>query len=250
MQAGIKKPLIGFTGVISLGMAWSTDSQPQQVDVFIQDYARSVEAAGGLPVGLPLVSGEGVIDDIVDRLDGIIIAGGMDVHPRMYGEEPLPGIGDMDYELDLMNRQALLSAINSGKPVLGICRGHQLICAALGGSLHQDIPTQIDDCLDHVQKTATYTPCHQVKIEPGSLLEKIVGEQNLWVNSHHHQAVKDLPKDFVAGAFSSDGIVEAMEHPGHDFLLSVQWHPESTAMAGDDKSQRLFKALVSAAGGA
>ena len=247
MHAGGNKPVIGITGFPAVGRSWSQEIASQQGDVLIQDYPLSVEAAGGLPVGLPLPESLQTMAELVTRLDGLILSGGVDLHPRMYGEEPRPGLGDTNYHQDQMNRAALLAAMEAGIPVLGICRGHQLMCAALGGGLYQDLPTQRPDCLDHVQKASPREAAHQVEVAPGSLLDSILGERRLWVNSHHHQAVKELPEGFTASAHASDGVVEAMEHPGHRFLLSVQWHPEGTALAGDQASQRIFRALVAAA---
>lgn len=241
------RPLIGITGITTTTPAWTNNSRPQLIDAIIQDYCHVVEMAGGVPTGVPLVNDPECMYALVDRLDGIIIAGGMDIHPRLYDEEPLVGIGEMDYPLDRMHILAVRHASQAGKAVLGICRGHQLICTAFGGKLYQDLPTQWDDCLDHSQKAPPGVHTHKVTIASGSRLHQIEGVQELWVNSHHHQAVKDLPEGFLATAHAQDGVIEAMERPGEGFMLSVQWHPESIALAGDEDALRLFHALVEAA---
>jgi len=244
-----RRPLIGVTGITTTTPPWTDNSQPQLIDAIIRDYCHVVELAGGVPAAVPLLSLDESIPELVDRLDGLIIAGGMDVHPRLYDEEPLVGIGEMDYHLDRMHIMAVRRASQAGKPVLGICRGHQLICTAFGGKLYQDLPRQWGKCLDHAQKAHPGVATHKVTIIPGTRLHAIEGEEELWVNSHHHQAVKEVPEGFVATAHARDGVIEAMERPGPGFVLSVQWHPESIALAGDDKAMRLFQALVQAAAG-
>ena len=242
-----RKPLIGVTGITKTNTPWTDHSQPQLIDAIIQDYCQAVEMAGGVPVGVAQLVNLESIQELVDRLDGLIIAGGMDVHPRLYGEEPLVGMGEMDILADRMHVLAARHAGQSDKPVLGICRGHQVVGVAFGAALYQDLPRQWDNCLDHVQKAHPGVCAHKVSITPGSRLHAVEEAEELWVNSHHHQAVKTAPEGFVVTARSSDGVIEAMEHPGKRFYMSVQWHPESMAVAGDEKALLLFKALVRAA---
>ncbi|MCB2185569.1 MAG: gamma-glutamyl-gamma-aminobutyrate hydrolase family protein [Deltaproteobacteria bacterium] len=247
MSAKRSKPLIGITGVTTTTPAWTPNSRPQLIEAIIRDYCQVVERAGGVPVGIPGFGSPETVPDLVEHLDGLILAGGMDVHPRFYGEEPLVGIGEMDYHMDLLQIQLAQRAAEVDKPLLGICRGHQLIGVAFGGTLIQDLPRQWENCLDHFQKCQPDVWSHLVRISPGSRLHAIEGTGELWVNSHHHQAVKDPPPDFVVTARAADGVIEALEHPGKRFLLSVQWHPESIALAGDEPAFRLMQALVEAA---
>ena len=183
---------------------------------------------------------------VLDRIDGLLLTGGRDVCPRFFGEEPIVGIGEMDYERDLIEIELTRQAERLDMPILGICHGIQVISVAFGGTLYQDIYSQMPGCLDHNQKAIKETNTHTVRVVRGSGLFKILGSETVWVNSNHHQAVKDLPPGFVASATASDGIIEAIEKPDYPFLLGIQWHAEGTWMH-DEASRRIFSALVEAA---
>jgi putative glutamine amidotransferase len=182
----------------------------------------------------------------IEMIDGLILTGGPDICPRLYGEESICGIGEIDHALDLMQLEAVREADRKRIPTLGICRGIQTIALALGGTLYQDIRAQVKSNLDHLQKADKGVNTHRVTITNPSKLFQIVGTETLWVNSRHHQAVRTLPPDLVATAKSSDDLIEAIEKPNHPFLLGVQWHPEGT-FTQDEASQKLFAALVTAA---
>ena len=183
---------------------------------------------------------------VLARIDGLFLTGGKDVCPRLFGEEPIVGIRGMDYERDLMEIELTREAERLDMPILGICRGIQVISVAFGGTLYQDIYTQVPGCLDHNQKAIKGTNTHTVRVVSGSGLSKILKSGTAWVNSNHHQAVKDLPPGFVTSATANDGIIEAIEKPDHPFLLGIQWHAEGTWMH-DEASRRIFSALVEAA---
>jgi len=154
---------------------------------------------------------------------------------------------EMDYERDLIEIEAAKEAKRSGIPLLGICRGIQLIAVAFGGTLHQDISEELPGSLDHSQKAPKRINTHKVKLKTKSRLFEILQEEIIWINSNHHQAIKVLPPGFVATATSSDGIIEAIEDPCERFLIGVQWHPEGT-WNHDKSSQKLLSALVKSAG--
>ena len=145
-----------------------------------------------------------------------------------------------------MELELTRGAEERGIPILGVCRGIQLICVAFGGSLYQDIYSQVPDCLDHNQKATKRTNTHTVKVTEGSRLYELVKSEVIWVNSNHHQAVKDLPPGFVVSATASDGIVEAIERPDYPFLVGIQWHAEGT-WVHDEASRNIFSALIKAA---
>ena len=241
----MSRPLIAVTCSTYYGKPWGAYSNNQRLDYVPVEYIVSVEMAGGLPLCLPLVEDPETIGAILDRVDGLILTGGPDINPQFYDQEPKPNLGEIDYDLDIMELEAARMAVEAGRPVLGICRGIQLLAAAFGGELIQDIPTETPNTLNHDQDAAKSVQTHKVFIDRGSLLHEIVGQEEIWVNSKHHQAVGVLPPEFVATAHSSDGLIEAMENPNHPFLLGVQWHPEGTSGV-DESSRRIFQALVEA----
>lgn len=210
-----------------------------------QSYVQAVLRAGGAPLLIP--PGEpSVYAAIAERLDGLLLSGGGDVDPRLYGEEPLPECQPPEVERDEMELFFARWALERRKPVLGICRGIQLLAIARGGSLYQDIPSQYDKPLRHncAGEARNYV-AHEVQIDPGSQFAAIVGKATDGVNSFHHQAVKAPGEGVRVVASAEDGIVEAAEMPDYPFVIAVQWHPE--AMDDDHRtSQRLFAAFVAA----
>ena len=227
------RPLIGVTTYREQARfgAWNTSA-----DLLPATYARSVEAAGGVAVLLP-PQGAGAAD-VVDRLDALIIAGGADVDPARYGAAPHPRTQTGRPDRDGWESALLDAAEAAGRPVLGICRGLQLMAVRAGGSLEQHLP----DVVGHTEHAPApgafgWTP---IRTEPGSLVRQLVGDQ-LQVSCHHHQAVATHP-GFEATARAADGTVEAIEDPERAFWLAVQWHPEY----GDDYG--LLRGLVAAAG--
>lgn len=199
-------------------------------------YVDSVVAAGGVPVLLPPVGCWGRAE--VSRLDGLILAGGADVDPARYGEAALPTTGRPKPDRDTVEFQLLEAALKSGVPVLGVCRGMQILNIALGGNLRQHLPNDVGNT-DHLPVPGTFGTV-EVKIAGDSRLGGILGHQAT-VSCHHHQGVDRLGDGLVPVGWAADGSVEAVELPGETFVLGVQWHPEE----GPDK--RLFQALVEAA---
>jgi microsomal dipeptidase-like Zn-dependent dipeptidase/gamma-glutamyl-gamma-aminobutyrate hydrolase PuuD len=207
-----------------------------------ETYVQSVLQAGGAPVLIPVVTDIQALTTIVDGLDGLLISGGADLNPLYMNEEPIPQLGDVDTFRDEYDLLLLRLAFNRGIPVLGICRGHQLINAAFGGSLYQDIAAQYKgEALKHSQSAARELPSHSVTLtDKNSRLYAILNSEKILVNSFHHQAVKEPAPGFIPTALAPDGINEGLEHPEYP-ILSVQWHPEALAPNGDKAMQALFR---------
>ena len=227
MEETIARPVIGITGNFDnpnclLGNA----------------YYQSVIRAGGTPVIIPPFrmneSTEQLLDDYLDRIDGILFSGGADLNPLLLGEQPLPQLHGINTERDEQELQLMKKAYNRQLPVLGICRGIQVMAAALGGEIHQDIyvaqqqgePRYLTPMFKHSQEASRDTLSHTVKIDPDTILHAIYQTSVLPVNSFHHQAVKTAPEGFRVSATSLDGVIEAIESTEYKSVLGVQWHPE------------------------
>ncbi|PYI55623.1 gamma-glutamyl-gamma-aminobutyrate hydrolase family protein [Paenibacillus flagellatus] len=231
------KPIIGVTSSIKEGKTVTTG----------MDNARSVIQAGGVPVVLPSVTDESALERLAATLDGLLVTGGGDVDPTLYGEEPHPALGEVCPERDRFELAIVRRFLALDKPIFGICRGCQLLNVAANGDMFQDIHAQAGrTLLQHYQKSPRGHATHFVDIEERSLLYRIVGERRLKVNSFHHQAVRKPGDGFVITAASGDGIAEAIESGRHRFALGVQWHPENMTGAGDRPSRQLFEAFVQA----
>ncbi|MFH1139397.1 MAG: gamma-glutamyl-gamma-aminobutyrate hydrolase family protein [Pseudomonadota bacterium] len=241
-----KRPLIGLTSASYFLPDWTERAPARITDFAARDYSHGVENAGGLPVLIPSARTPETVVDVLDRLDGLLLTGGVDVCPGFYGQEPLPGLKDLDHGRDLTELALARAAAARQMPILGICRGAQLLNVALGGSLYQDIYSQIPGCQNHTPRSPKQTNTHTVKLTPGSRLHQLAGVDSLWVNSQHHQAVKDLAPGLMATAWAADGVVEAVEAPDFPFMLAVQWHPEGT-WPGDPVSAAIFRSFIEAA---
>ncbi len=211
-------------------------------------YMEGVAGAGGLPFLLPLDLPEGMAPQIMDKCDGFLFTGGPDIDARVFGEENLKCQGGISPQRDKMELELAKLAVSKGKAILGICRGIQLINAAMGGTLHQDIYLGRNQgtMLKHWQEAPDWYPVHDVRIEPASKLNQIFGTDRLAVNSYHHQAVKETGAGLVPAARTSDGIIEAVESSDSRFILGVQWHPEMM-WKYDIQHLKLFSAFVEAA---
>jgi gamma-glutamyl-gamma-aminobutyrate hydrolase PuuD len=198
------------------------------------DYCGAVEAAGGLPVILPLSQDLSVLDGMFEILDGLLLPGGLDVDPVHYGEEPSRLLQDVDPLRDLTELHLAKRALADDLPTFGICRGEQLLNVAAGGSLYQDIHADSGlKTLKHFQETAEERPSHLVDVEPGTILAEIVGQKSVRTNTYHHQAVKAVAPGFRVSAVAKDGIVEGVESTRHSYVVGVQWHPELQHGAAD-----------------
>ena len=208
-------------------------------------YVQAVIKAGGTPVMIPFTSDKAALENIISHIDGLILSGGGDVYAPLFGEELHPAVNDYNIDRDQYDLVLVHSATERQMPVLGICRGLQVINIAFGGTLIQDIPSQVPDSkIVHNQTEARDIATHPVRINPESKLYQIVKQNDLWVNSFHHQAVKTVAQGFNATAFSEDGIVEAIESEEEKAILGVQWHPETMASAGNAVMVDTFRYLV------
>ncbi len=209
-------------------------------------YRDAVEANGGQVVVLAQNHKPAFIESQLLLLDGLLLPGGIDVEPKRYGEKPHKHLGKTDAELDALEFRALEYAKTHGLPVLGVCRGHQVMNVFYGGSLIQDIPSQHESGASVVHrqpKGSKERPYHPITIEEGTLLHAFLGVDRIEVNTYHHQAVKRLAGGFITTARSEDGIVEAMERPGKPLLLGTQFHPEKLRGA-DPKYNAFFARLI------
>jgi putative glutamine amidotransferase len=208
-------------------------------------YADAVLATGGIPVVLPVTGSSQTLRRLLDRVDGVLVTGGdFDIHPRLYGEKPGKHLGIVkesrtDFELEL-----IFLALKRNRPVLGICGGEQAINVALGGSLYQDIASELPHAIEHRQSALKEIGGHAVSIRPGTQLKTIIAKPSLEVNSTHHQAVKRPGQGLIVSATAPDGIIECIESVDHSFVLGVQWHPES--LIDKPPQRRLYAAFVGA----
>lgn len=211
-------------------------------------YSEAVEAAGGLPVHIPLIPSADFISGVMANLDGLLLPGSdSDVDPSRYGDEPHPQLGSVHPEKDETDLLALAQAEENRMPVFAICFGLQSLNVSRGGTLVQDIASQHPNSIKHEQGPPRDRTSHRVKILDGSILSQLAGGTSAPVNSHHHQAIKKLGRELVATAWASDGLVEAVEDPRSDrFVLGVQWHPE-LGWERDEFSRSLFRRFIAEA---
>ncbi|MBI5304439.1 MAG: gamma-glutamyl-gamma-aminobutyrate hydrolase family protein [Chloroflexi bacterium] len=215
-----------------------------------ETYTRAIARAGGAPVLIPLNLSDDTLRAIFARLDGVLFPGGVDVHPNVYGESVEPFCGEIDPARDTVELNLAQWALAEQKPILGICRGIQLINIAAGGSLHQDIDAQVANPLRHPhQKGNPYNYlAHAVEIDPRSTLGRALGATQVQVNSLHHQALKQVAPGFHIVARAPDGIVEGIEADNGNFAVAVQFHPE-WLQDDDARMLELFRAFVTASNG-
>ena len=214
-----------------------------------ETYVQSVVKAGGAPVLIPVITDMEALTAIVSGLDGLLMSGGGDINPLYVGEEPVPQLQDVDTFRDEFDLILLRLATNRQLPVMGICRGHQLINVAFSGSVYQDIHSQHEATLfKHSQTMPREQASHSIRITDTSsrLFDLLKKEPDIFVNSFHHQAVKDIAPEFKETAVAPDGINEAMEHPEKE-IFSVQWHPEAMAANDDELMLELFRHHVETA---
>lgn len=229
------KPVIGLTANMDVNGKHEIDPE----------YMTAIVRAGGLPLIVPV--GVEEVEQLVDLLDGLLLTGGKDAAPLLFGEEPHPHLGEVTPARDRLEIALIRQMHLKDKPLLGICRGIQMLNVAFGGNLFQDIESQIvRPVLQHAQKAPRSHPSHTVKLEKDSLLEEIIGYKSIQVNSFHHQSVKGVAEPLRICAFANDGVVEAIESRDGKFILGVQWHPERLAAVGDVPSLRIFTSFIQA----
>jgi putative glutamine amidotransferase len=238
------RPLIGMTTYRKM----ADQSPPIEIIGLMPSYIESIVAAGGLPVLIPLGLGEAELAEILQRVDGVLLPGGGDINPSVYqgGEhETMYGI---DPDRDRVELAVARRVVEMRKPVLAICRGHQIMNVALGGTLWEDVKTFMPQAIrhDHFRGFPRNYIAHSVTAVPDSQIVRMMGKTEIQVNSLHHQGVRNLAPELRATAVAPDGLVEGTEIPGHPFAVSVQWHPEN--LIHDDAAMlSLFRGLVEAA---
>ncbi|WP_241179973.1 gamma-glutamyl-gamma-aminobutyrate hydrolase family protein [Humisphaera borealis] len=234
----MKRPVIGIT-------IDSRDDKPSRYEI-PSDYARSVERAGGLPVMLPFRAELSLIPELLDILDGIVLIGGNDLDPALYGETWHPKTERLDAQRQTFEL-ALIAEVERRKlPALGICLGSQVMNVHRGGSLHQFLPDfPREGAIEH-RSLGNDSYRHPVQIEPGTMLEEIVGTGSIIANSRHKQGVNRLGRGLRVNATAPDGVIEGFEDPSLPFFVAIQWHPENLT-ATDPAHLRIFERLVSVA---
>jgi putative glutamine amidotransferase len=240
------KPIIGVTPDFNAGDR--KDWGGREPTYFLgARYVRAIEELGGVPLVLPLLADRPTRRRLLQQIDGLLLTGsGPDLPPSSYGERqryPFKTVSERraNFELDMVHL-----AQRADLPLLGICGGMQTMNVACGGSLFQDIASQVSTSHTHRQRTRATNLSHTVAVEPGSLLRRIVRSVSMRVNSSHHQSVKAVAPSLIASALASDGIVEAIESPTHRFFLGIQWHPEFL-FDRHPLHRRLFEAFLRAA---
>ena len=208
-------------------------------------YSEAVEAAGGAPVHISLIPNSDYVDSVVDGLDGILLPGSdSDVDPLRYGQQPHPELGAVHTIKDETDLLVIAAAERRRLPLFAICFGMQILNVSRGGTLIQDIRSQVPEAIKHEQGAPRDRPSHRVTLLESTKLSKIAATADAIVNSHHHQAIESIGANLVATAWSTDGLIEAMEDPRPDrFVIAVQWHPE-LGWEDDVISQQLFKSFV------
>ena len=217
-------PLIGILTSI---LVMDSGTFPGMERSFVNhDYILAIEAAGGIPILLPVVQSEEAIRRQIESVDAVVLPGGYDPNPLLYGENPGRSMGFIFPEVDEHQMAAIRIADAAGKPMLGICRGLQILNIAFGGSLHQDISLAPASYVQHSQKSRRHSPGHEVTLADGTFLAGVFGQSRIVTNSFHHLAVKDIAPGFMISATASDGIAEGIERHTGTPVVAVQWHPE------------------------
>ncbi|MDR3595730.1 gamma-glutamyl-gamma-aminobutyrate hydrolase family protein [Clostridium sp.] len=231
------KPIIGITTFQEIEIEKS-------FSLVSNNYLNAVENAGGVPLFIPISEDMDDVKSYLNMIDGIIFSGGEGVGPIKFGENPSKAISNINYLRDNFELALFKEAYKRDMPILGVCRGAQLINVALGGSLYQDIFSEIPNCHGHMPSgMQVYDLFHIIDIEENSKLFDIFKATELEVNSFHHQAIKDLGKDLKVTAASKDGVIEGIESLSRKFLVGVQWHPEDLTLKHKE-FLKLFKALI------
>lgn len=238
-QSLLAQPIIG----VSSTAASSSASAPLT-------YINAIKRAGGVPLVIPMTTDTVQLNAVLNTITGLVMTGGEDVNPlKYYGEEPHPRMGEIAPERDAFDYILIQMAVKKGIPVLGICRGMQMLNVALGGSLIQDIPSQVKGSMvDHRQEAPSSCATHSITIEKGSLLHNILKKDVTAVNSFHHQAVKKAAPSLKVTAVAKDGVVEAIEGKENNMrVLGLQFHPEGFAAHGECEFSPIFEWLVNEA---
>lgn len=234
------KPIIGISTSI---LTMESGLMPGLDRVYVnEDYVKAIEKAGGIPILLPPIESEEDIYSQYKVCDGFIFSGGVDINPIFYGENPEQNLSNTNFNLDEYQLKLCKFILENDKPLLGICRGHQLINIALGGSLYQDLSTIPQKTFKHFQESKRFEKSHKVILKKGSILFELFGKE-IFVNSFHHQAIKILGKNLNIIATSEDNLIEAIFLKNKKFVLGLQWHPEMLLNSSNEMLP-IFKILI------
>lgn len=227
------KPIVGIFAEIDATRALSV----------AYDYAHAIEIAGGIPMVLPYIEDADTIRDVVSICDGFLFSGGEDICPSTYGCEKGEKCGEIQEHRDRLELSLFPEILRANKPILGICRGLQFINVALGGTLYQDIPSELDTDIEHSQSEDRYCFSHSANVVADTPLALLAKRERIRINSFHHQSIKALGRGLVAMAHSDDGVVEAIYSTDAPYIRGYQWHPERL-IAKDDVSKAIFNDFI------
>jgi putative glutamine amidotransferase len=236
-----RPPLIGITADSSGLEQAGPKTNQQPMFSLASRYCDAIQTAGGLPIIIPHAPSRTQIRDLLQRIDGLLISGGdFDIDPSHYGEEPLANLGNIKAQRSFTEIESIVLGLRGDLPMLGICGGAQAINVALGGSLYQDIATQLPNAREHQRN---HCNGHAVELLEGTLLREIFNRQRIKVNTTHHQAIRDPGKGLVINATAPDGLIEGIESTKHSFVVGVQWHPEVLAQKSPEH-RKIFSSFV------
>lgn len=248
-MAHAHRPIIGIPCLLGVAYFARDDSWFPKIYGNVIDYLQAIEAAGGAPLLIHLTTSDEVLEALYRQIDGLLLAGGEDIDPSRYGAARHPNLGEPDLLQDEVEIKLTRRALQDGKPLLAICRGIQLLNVAIGGTLYQDIPSEIDGALNHNestdQKDMAYL-AHPIIIERDSRLADLIGATEVMVNTLHHQALRDVAPALRVTARAPDGVIEAVETVSSGWVVGVQCHPEMMWNRTDPRWTRVFQAFVQA----
>ena len=240
-----RPPLIGITADSSGLEQTGPTTNREPIFSLARRYCDAIQNAGGLPVIIPHSPSRTQIGHLLQRVDGLLISGGdFDIDPSHYGEQPVANLGKIKPQRTFTEMESITLGLRRDLPILGICGGAQAINVVLGGSLYQDIATQLPNAQNHQQGGRRDSNGHMIDLPRGTLLRKIFNCQTLKVNTTHHQAIRELGKHLVINATALDGLIEGIESTKHSFVLGVQWHPEVLAQ-NNAMQRKIFSSFIS-----
>jgi putative glutamine amidotransferase len=237
-----RPPLIGITADSSGLEQTGPKTNQEAMFSLASRYCDAIQNAGGLPIIIPYSPSRTQIRHLLQRVDGLLISGGgFDIDPSHYGEQPIANLGKIKAQRTFTEMESIALGLQEDLPMLGICGGAQAINVVLGGSLYQDIATQLPNAREHQQN---HSNGHVIELLRGTLLHKIFKRKTMKVNTTHHQAIRDPGKGLVINATASDGLIEGIESTKHSFVLGVQWHPEVLAQRSPEQ-RKIFSSFIS-----